>query len=261
MSIAGSDPSGGAGIQADIKTFAALNVYGSAVITCLTAQNSKRVSSFRAVPGDFIQEQIELVLDDLPISHIKIGMVGSPEAAQAITASLATFTGQIIFDPVLKGSDGSSLLGEGTMAQLLKVVGISTVITPNIPELEVLTQQPCNNKNEIHQQASLLLDRFPKLQAVVVTGGHYIPADNMVSDLLMVKSHPGQKPITKTVKHPRIVTDNSHGTGCAFSSAFTAYHLKQKNYLEAFVNTCQFIDKLLRVSSPYEGGMQHYMVK
>ena len=260
LTIAGSDPSGGAGIQADLKTFAALKVYGCAAITCLTAQNSRGVSSFQTVAGDFIREQIDLVLDDLPITHIKIGMVGSPEAAAAIAAALAGFKGQIIFDPVLRASDGTSLMTQGFLAQLLTVVSLATVITPNLPELRILTGHPCADSTEIIRQAGRLLTTFPALQAIVVTGGHLHPQAEEITDFLLVKTEDATAPTVETATHPRVQTSNTHGTGCTFASAFTAYHLQRNDYREAFFHTVDFMDRLLRSSASYRGGMQHHLL-
>ena len=260
LSIAGSDPSGGAGIQADLKTFAALKIYGCAAITCLTAQNSQGVNSTQAVSGAFIKKQIELILADLPISHIKIGMVGSSEAALAISECLTNFKGQIILDPVLKASDGSTLTSTDSLPHLKTVVSIASVITPNIPELAALTNHSCANEKEIYQQASLLLKTYPKLRAVIVTGGHYQESNEIITDFLIIKPSLGGLPTIKKINHPRIITANTHGTGCAFSSALTAYHLKQNSYSMAFDSAVHFMDKLLQISSAYKGGMQHHLV-
>jgi len=260
LSIAGSDPSGGAGIQADIKTFAALGIYGCGVITCLTAQNSRRLSSFKAVDGGFIEEQIGLVLEDLPINHIKIGMVGSKEAATAIARALKSFRGQIIYDPVLKASDGSSLVTTNALSHLMEVVQLATVITPNSEELALLHSQLTYKIEKPDSQAKQILKAFPNLQAVVVTGGHLHQDSDLIEDILVMKTPAGKEATIEANEHRRIATENDHGTGCAFSSAYTAYHLKLQNHQEAFREAAGFMDKLLEVSSPYRGGMLHHLV-
>lgn len=272
LTIAGSDPSGGAGIQADLKTFTVLKVYGCAVITCLTAQNSKGVQSYRAVAHDFLYQQIRLVLDDLPLSHIKIGMVGSQEAAKAIGRALDGFRGHLIYDPVLKASDGSSLIQPGTLDALHDhVLSIATVITPNLPELQVLSGNSCSNSQEAMVQASRLLTRYPRLEAIILTGGHFPEESTEITDFLIVKSHgsPKQNPETQgpeiqEARHQRIKTINTHGTGCTFSAAITAYHLKHGDYQKAFLKTVAFMDQLLRKSSLYitgqgHGGLAHHL--
>ncbi len=267
LTIAGSDPSGGAGIQADLKTFTALKVYGCAAITCLTAQNSKGVLSYKAIDGNFLYEQICLVLEDLPISHIKIGMVGSKEAARTIGKSLQGFKGQIIYDPVLKASDGSSLIQPGTLEQLQDhVLSKATVITPNLPELQILTDTSCETPQEAISQASHLFEKFPTLEAIVITGGHFPTESNALTDFLVIKPKSNSKrgPQIEKSSHQRISTRNTHGTGCTFSSAFTAYHLKNGDHKKAFLKTVEFLDQLLRKSSLYyigsgHGGLVHHL--
>jgi hydroxymethylpyrimidine/phosphomethylpyrimidine kinase len=260
LTIAGSDPSGGAGIQADLKTFNTLGVYGCAVITCLTAQNSHRVSSYQPVASEFIQQQIELVLEDLLISHIKIGMVGSSEAAVAIGQTLASFKGEIIYDPVMKASDGSDLLNQGALPIIIEqVIANATVITPNLPELQTITQHPCSNPKEATQAAADLLGKFPNLKAIILTGGHFPAESDQITDYMVISGAPSQKPEVIHHGHKRIKTSNTHGTGCTFSSAFTAFHLQYGNLQKAFFESVDFVDQIMRKSSPFQGGLQHHL--
>ena len=132
LAIAGSDPSGGAGIQADLKTYASLGVYGCAAISCLTVQNSKGVYAIQAVAPELVKEQIRKVLADLPVSHIKTGMIGTGAVARAIGACLTEFKGTIVCDPVLKASDGHDLLtSEGLACLGEHLIGRATALTPN----------------------------------------------------------------------------------------------------------------------------------
>ena len=140
LSIAGSDPSGGAGIQADLKTMTSIGVYGAAVVTCITVQNSHGVSRVEYVSPDLIFRQIKAVLDDQHVTHVKTGMFGSVSVAEAISEALADFRGEVICDPVMVSSTGQSLIDSGSVHELLEnFVSRCTVLTPNLPELSRLT--------------------------------------------------------------------------------------------------------------------------
>jgi hydroxymethylpyrimidine/phosphomethylpyrimidine kinase len=189
LSIAGSDPSGGAGIQADLKTFAILGVYGGAVISCLTAQNTKGVFAIQPVEPDLIHKQIDHVLNDLNVTHIKIGMLGSAMVAESISDTLKDYTGEIIYDPVLVSSSGQELIDsmghETIRSQLLP---LCTVLTPNVPELSVLAEQNCSTKDTLHSAAGKLFEHNEKLRSVIITGGHFEPEKNIVTDYMLKKS-------------------------------------------------------------------------
>lgn len=248
LSIAGSDPSGGAGIQADLKTFAALKVYGGAAITCLTAQNSLGVFSCLPVSPEFVKKQIELVLDDLPVSHIKTGMLGTDEVAGAIAGVLRDFSGEIICDPVLTASDGHELFrATKTNAGLLALLNTATVLTPNLPELAALTNMSLDTPQKAVKEATALLARYPRLRAIILTGGHIREKSGSVEDFLILKQESG--PVVLTAKHARITTKNTHGTGCTFASAFAAYHLLSGNDQDAFFKAVAFMETLLRQSA------------
>ena len=250
LSIAGSDPSGGAGIQADLKTFAVLGVYGCAAITCLTAQNSQGVFDTRPLDPDFVKKQIELVLQDLQISHIKIGMVGTGMIASAIGEALADFSGEIICDPVMAASDGHDLLEPDAMKSFRRyIIGNATVLTPNIPELQMLTHQDCGRHEDALQAAASLFEQFTSLRAIVLKGGHLAEHENRITDSLLLRTDRHDSPGILQQSHPRIQTPNTHGTGCTFASAFTAYHLLTGSYEKSFHNAVTFIDLLLSKGS------------
>jgi hydroxymethylpyrimidine/phosphomethylpyrimidine kinase len=254
FSIAGSDPSGGAGIQADIKTFTTLGVYGCAAITCLTAQNTKGVASYLPVDPAFVKKQINLVLEDIRPDHIKIGMVGNGEIAIAIGECLDTFQGVIIYDPVLKASSGQSLFEPGDSNALSAcIIEKATILTPNTKELQALTQLECDTAENIMQAAQRLLDKFPNLTGVVVTGGHFQEQSDLITDFLFLKDT-ADTVTHKTATHPRIKSTNTHGTGCTFSSAFTSYHLLTGNYEKAFHNAIAFSEKLIMKSAEIKIG-------
>jgi len=256
LTIAGSDPSGGAGIQADLKTFTVLGVYGGAVITCLTAQNTQAVFSVEPVKPSFVKEQIRYVLNDLNVSHIKIGMVGTVPIIESICEQLSSFSGEIIYDPILISSSGHALMDENgydAVRQLL--LSICTVITPNLPELPVLTEKKCSTQNEIFSAAELLLNRYKKLRAVIIKGGHAKPDERMVDDFLIKLNSEDNKAQIIKETHPRLETRNTHGTGCTFSSAFTAYHLLNGDDSKAFRKTVSFMDELLTLSASGDIGL------
>ncbi|HSR35854.1 MAG TPA: hydroxymethylpyrimidine/phosphomethylpyrimidine kinase, partial [Desulfurivibrionaceae bacterium] len=169
LSIAGSDPSGGAGIQADLKTCATLGVYGAAAITCLTVQNTTGVRSFTLLAPELVREQIRAVLDDLPVSHVKIGMVGSAAIATVIAEALADFHGEVVYDPVLRAGAGQSLLEGEARAALSQLLARATALTPNLPELVALSGSPCATAQEITVAVVALFQAHPRLAAVVVT--------------------------------------------------------------------------------------------
>jgi hydroxymethylpyrimidine/phosphomethylpyrimidine kinase len=265
LSIAGSDPSGGAGIQADLKTFTAIGVYGGAAITCLTAQNSLGVDSCLPVAPEFVKKQIKLVLADLPVSHIKTGMLGSDEIAGAMAEALRDFSGEIICDPVLTASDGHDLFQKtGENAGLQSLLNRATVLTPNLPELTSLTGQKLETPEEAVVAATALLARYPKLRGVVLTGGHIQEQAGEVEDFLILRQASGPEILSS--RHARIATKNTHGTGCTFASAFAAYHLLLGNYQEAFFKTAAFMDTVLRQSAPLalgkgKGPLAHHLFR
>ena len=248
LSIAGSDPSGGAGIQADLKTFTAIGVYGGAAITCLTAQNSFGVSSDLPIAPAFVKNQIQLVLAALPVSHIKTGMLGTDEIAGAIAEALHDFSGEIICDPVFMASDGHELFQKTARnTGLQALLNVATILTPNLPELALLTKRSLETPQEAVEAATALLACYPKLRAIALTGGHIQEQADEVEDFLILRQGSGQE--ISTAKHARIATKNTHGTGCTFASAFGAYHLLHGNDQDAFFKAVAFIDTVLRQSA------------
>jgi len=260
LAIAGSDPSGGAGIQADLKTFTILGVYSGAVITCNTVQNTTGVESYHPVSPDLVKKQIVSVLKDINVSHIKIGMVGSVEIGAAICAALENFMGEVIWDPVLRASSGQLLTDAAGAADILETLAARvTVLTPNLPELAALTQKNITGPEEMTDAALHLLHRFENMRTILVKGGHQEREDNSVTDYLVrrrkeagLTSPTAYDLLSET--HPRIQTHNDHGTGCTFASAFTAFHLLTGSERTAFKKTSVFMQELLQLSAPYRIG-------
>lgn len=265
LAIAGSDPSGGAGIQADLKTYASLGVYGCAAISCLTVQNSKGVYGVQAVEPELVKEQIRKVLADLPVSHIKTGMVGTGAVARAIGECLAEFKGIIVCDPVLKASDGHDLLpSEGLAALGEHLISRATVLTPNFTEFQVLTGLVSDSAEVIASGAAGMFDQYPHLQAIIVKGGHRQEEQPLVIDSLFIRDGRGFRSINS--ERARIKTGNTHGTGCTYASAFTAYHLKTGDWPQAFQRAGDYVAELLRLSADREmghgaGPLWHHLFK
>ena len=259
LTIAGSDPSGGAGIQADLKTFTAIGVYGCAVITCNTVQNTTGVSSFQPVETDIIRQQILSIIEDMNITHIKIGMVGTAKVASTIAEILNDFTGEIIWDPVIRASSGRALAPVDDLSFFEPLMKKVTILTPNLPELTFLTKKQITNKDEIIGAGLSLLQSYDNLRGVIIKGSHQVKEEENITDYLLCRT--GEKATNPQLafdvypeEHRRVQTQNSHGTGCTFASAFTAFHMVTASYPASFKKATAFIVKLLEMSAPYKIG-------
>jgi hydroxymethylpyrimidine/phosphomethylpyrimidine kinase len=214
LAIAGSDSSGGAGIQADLKTFAALGVYGTSVITALTAQNSKGVSAVHDAPAEIVAAQLDAVFADLDVAAVKIGMLANAAIVEVVAAGLARHRARnVVLDPVMAASTGASLLRGDAMTALRELIRNVRVLTPNLLEAAALLDvPPARNEAEMRAQAEKLLALG--VGAVLIKGGHAGGAESV--DLLVE----GQACLRLAA--PRIVTKNMHGTGCTLAAALAA---------------------------------------
>jgi hydroxymethylpyrimidine/phosphomethylpyrimidine kinase len=215
LTIAGSDSSGGAGIQADLKTFSALGVYGASAITALTAQNTLGVEAVHAVPPEFILKQIEAVARDLKIGAVKIGMLATSAIIEAVAAGIKSFPGvPVVLDPVMVAASGDALLDEDAVGTLRAVlVPCASLITPNLPEAaKLLRGTEAGNERDMSAQANALLRLGAK--AVLIKGGH--GRGEKAVDILVDAD--GEM----RLEAPRVKTRNTHGTGCTLSSAIAA---------------------------------------
>ena len=210
LAIAGSDSSGGAGIQADIKTITMLSGYAMTAITAVTAQNTKGVQAVETLSTPLVIEQIKSCLADIDADAIKIGMIGSAQTALAIERALVDATENIVFDPVMVATSGAVLADDETRAAFNRLMSFATVVTPNLPELAALTQMPCDTEKGIAAAAALLQERFGC--AVLAKGGH--GTGDTVTDYLFEST---LEPAIFTDE--RIDTRHTHGTGCTLSSA------------------------------------------
>ena len=210
LSVAGSDSSGGAGIQADLKTITMLGGYGMTAITALTAQNTLGVSAVEAMGPEFITAQIEACISDIGLDAIKIGMIGSAANAEAVESALAGIDVPIVFDPVMVATTGSVLADDATVRAFARLMSACRVVTPNLPELAALTGIACDTEEAISKAAELLVERHGC--AVLAKGGH---ADgNIVTDRLF-----DPQARLASFSDPRIETRHTHGTGCTLSAA------------------------------------------
>ena len=226
VTIAGSDSSGGAGIQADLKTFAALGVYGASVITALTAQNTQKVAAVHDVPADFIAAQIDAVFSDLDIGAVKIGMLSSAASIEAVARGLVRHKAKnIVLDPVMVASSGDRLLAPDAVGALRRLlIPRALVVTPNLPEAAALAGAGlARNEAEMEAQAREILALGPR--AVLIKGGHS-EGDESV-DLLI-----GEGEVVRLCAK-RIATKNTHGTGCTLSSAIAAGLAKGRDVVTA----------------------------
>jgi hydroxymethylpyrimidine/phosphomethylpyrimidine kinase len=215
VTIAGSDSSGGAGIQADLKTFSALGVYGASVIAALTAQNTKGVTAIHDVPAEFIAAQIDAVFSDLAVGAVKVGMLSQTSTIEAVAEGLKRQDAKnIVLDPVMVAGSGDRLLRPEAVEALRRALfPLAMLITPNIPEAAALLDMvPARNESEMEKQARRLLDLGAR--AVLLKGGHGEGAESV--DLLVE-----HKSIMRFAA-PRIATRHTHGTGCTLSSAIAA---------------------------------------
>ena len=215
LTIAGSDSGGGAGIQADLKTFSALGVYGASVITALTAQNTVSVTAIEDVSPAFIGRQIDAVLSDLSVKAIKIGMLSQVEVIQAVAAGLKQYPHiPVVLDPVMVAKSGDVLLQpEAHIALVELLFPVASVITPNLPEAAILlATEEAQNESMMTDQGKALLALG--CDAVLMKGGH-LTGDQCV-DLLLYNNE------IERFEYPRIETRNTHGTGCTLSSAICA---------------------------------------
>jgi hydroxymethylpyrimidine/phosphomethylpyrimidine kinase len=216
LTIAGSDSGGGAGIQADLKTFSALGCYGTSAITAVTVQNTLGVTEIYSIPAGIVQGQVRAVMDDIKTAAIKIGMVHSAELAMAIADVLKNYPGiPVIFDPVMVSTSGHRLIENDTIATLQKeLFPIAKLVTPNLDEAELLAAMKINTVGDMKEAASRMISAG--CNAVLIKGGHIKGADLL--DLYLDKNG-----FEKIFHSATIATPNTHGTGCTLSSAIASF--------------------------------------
>ncbi len=251
LTIAGSDSGGGAGIQADLKTFAALGCYGMSAITALTAQNTRGVSAIHPVPPDFAAAQIAAVLEDIGADAVKIGMLFSAELIRTVADALTRFrVGRIVLDPVMVAQSGDRLLRDDAIgAMIAELMPLAEVVTPNIPEAEVLLGRPLRGPDELRAAARELARHGSR--SVLIKAGHLEGRES--TDLLYLVNE------DRFVELPgaRIASRNTHGTGCTLSSAIAAHLARGVGIEEAVRGAKEYISGAIRAGAGYTIGHGH----
>ena len=250
LTIAGSDSGGGAGIQADLKTFAALGCYGMSAITALTAQNTVGVQGIHAVPASFLKAQIQSVMDDIGADALKIGMLHEPGIVEVVAWAIDHYNiRQVVLDPVMVATSGDRLIAQETVQVLVReLFPRVTVVTPNLDEAQLLLGQPIANAQALDAAAQGLLAMGAR--AVLLKGGHL--ASDEVVDVLVQAQGP-----TRRLASARIPSRNVHGTGCTLSSAIAAHLALGHGLEEAVVLARTFILSAIEQGAQVQTGHGH----
>ena len=247
LSIAGSDSGGGAGIQADLKTFAALGCFGMTAITALTAQNTTGVRSIHGVPPQMLRDQIDAVIEDIGVDAVKIGMLYSPEIVQTVAEAIDRHAlTNVVLDPVMVATSGAVLIDNPAITALVrKLFGRAALVTPNLDEAALLVARTLASEDDMQAAAQELLAKGAR--AVLLKGGHL--AGEVVSDLLLVRDAPPH-----WMRGARIHTANTHGTGCTLSSAIAAQLALGCTLLEAVEAARVFVRSALDAGAAVRTG-------
>ncbi|MFP2420978.1 bifunctional hydroxymethylpyrimidine kinase/phosphomethylpyrimidine kinase [Pseudescherichia vulneris] len=247
LTIAGTDPSGGAGIQADLKTFSALGAYGCSVVTALVAQNTRGVQSVYRIEPDFVAAQLDSVFSDVRIDTTKIGMLAETDIVEAVAERLAHYhITNVVLDTVMLAKSGDPLLSASAIATLRKrLLPQVSLITPNLPEAAALLDAPhaCNEKEMLEQGRAL---RALGCEAVLMKGGHLEDAES--PDWLF--THEGEMRFTA----PRVLTKNTHGTGCTLSAALAALRPRYNSWRETVPQAKAWLSAALAQADSLEVG-------
>jgi hydroxymethylpyrimidine/phosphomethylpyrimidine kinase len=250
VTIAGSDSSGGAGIQADLKTFSALGVYGASVIAALTAQNTKGVTAIHDVPADFIAAQIDAVFSDLDVKAVKIGMLSRPLTIRVVAEGLERWKqSKIVLDPVMVAASGDRLLTADAIDVLRRVlIPRALIVTPNLPEAAALLEAPiATTEAQMREQGEKLLALGAG--AVLIKGGHGEGAESV--DMLVEKNSVAR------LAAGRVATLNTHGTGCTLSSAIAAGLAKGLDLAQAVREAKAYVTAAIEASDRLSIGKGH----
>ena len=251
LTIAGSDSGGGAGIQADLKTFAAIGCYGMSVITALTAQNTKGVTAIHPLPPSFAVEQMSAVFTDIGADAVKIGMLYSAELIEAVSEMLNKYRARnIVLDPVMVAQSGDKLLQDDAI-QAIKdhLMPVADVVTPNLPEAEVLLGQKIASFEDM-QRAARSLAQFGS-RSVLIKGGHL--EESQSTDLLYLT----EEDRFVILEAERVDSRNNHGTGCTLSSAIAAYISRGSQIENAVRKAKTYIQNAIRAGAAYKIGHGH----
>lgn len=257
LSIAGTDPTGGAGIQADLKSFAAHGGYGMCAVTALVAQNTQGVREIHAPPTSFLRAQLDSVSDDVTIHGAKTGMLGTVEIIETVAAWWdETYSDNrprpaLVVDPVMVATSGDRLLDEEAEESLKEFIHRADLITPNVPELAILAgEAPASSAEELLAQAEEVADAHRAV--VLAKGGHMIGDE--VTDTLVFPAESGTRPEAYSRSSQRIETRNTHGTGCSVSAAFATLRAQGASWQEALATTKDWMQRALATSDQLDVG-------
>jgi hydroxymethylpyrimidine/phosphomethylpyrimidine kinase len=247
LTIAGSDSGGGAGVQADLKTFAALGVHGTSAITAITAQNTYSVKAIEEVSTNIVEKQIDVIATDIGVDAAKTGMLSSSEIIFTVARSIKRYKFPfVVVDPVMISKSGAQLLRDDAVETLAKeLLPLATLVTPNVPEAEKLTSSKIRNLEDAEEAAKRIVKEYGA-RAVVVKGGHL--GDRESVDVLYYDGR------FKEFKMPRISTKHTHGTGCVFSAAIAAELAKGNDIPGAIANAKVFVSRAIEYSLPIGKG-------
>jgi len=250
LTIAGSDSGGGAGIQADLKSFASFGVYGTSVITAVTAQNTVSVTAVEEISPGAIAAQIRAVLEDFPVGAVKIGMLGSPATIRVVARELAGFGKPVVLDPVMVAKSGDALLREDAVSALVEeLVPIASILTPNLPEAaRLLGRSSIGSLEGMKEHGMALLGLGAG--AVLMKGGH--ASGNECHDVLMMRD---EEPLVLTSR--RVRTRNTHGTGCTLSSAIAAGLARGQELAAAVEAAHAYLGNAIRRADDLDLGSGH----
>ena len=252
LTIAGLDPSGGAGILADVKAMSASGTYGMAVVAALTAQNTCGVTGWQPVAPDFVRAQIDAIFEDIRVDAVKIGMLGTPEVIEAVAQALERHRPPfVVLDPVMVAKGGDRLLAEEAETALCeRLLPLTSVITPNLPEAAVLACEPeIRERAEMPALAKKLLGRLAAGAWVYLKGGHL--TESASPDFLLSRE------TSFTFDAPRIATKNTHGTGCTLSAAIAAQLGRGESVPEAVLKAKAYVYEAIARADELEVGHGH----
>ncbi|MGH1462799.1 MAG: bifunctional hydroxymethylpyrimidine kinase/phosphomethylpyrimidine kinase [Neptuniibacter sp.] len=249
LTIAGSDSGGGAGIQADLKTFSALGVFGTSAITAITAQNTRTLLGITPVEADFIKLQLKAVFDDIEIRAVKTGMLGDSETVKVVSECLKNRHIPIVVDPVMIAKSGNALLRDDAVSTLInELLPLAFLVTPNLPEAAAILNRPePRNVDEMRTMAQAIQNLGAN--AVLLKGGHM--EGDECQDVLFDGSD------FYTFSMPRISTENTHGTGCTLASAITAFLAKGESLVDAVAKAKQYITAAVKQADKLNVGGGH----
>jgi hydroxymethylpyrimidine/phosphomethylpyrimidine kinase len=250
LTIAGSDSGGGAGIQADLKTFSALGCFGTSAITAITVQNTLGVTGIHSIPPEIVAGQIRAVMDDIQPAAIKIGMIHSPDLALAIAATLKNYPDvPVVLDPVMVATSGDRLIESATISIIKeKLFPLASLVTPNLDEAAILADMPLHHLPDMQEAADRILQTG--CRAVLVKGGHL--AGKELFDV-----YKDQQYNMHIISSQHIATKNTHGTGCTLSSAIAAYLARGEQLLTAIDKASHYIHTAIAAGQDVQTGMGH----